>query len=117
MVHVAVHADRAAVHDAPDAGVRRGFDELPDRCRVDGPISVGRDARRPVDGREVIHDGDALDGFGERRIVPKVSLHHVDAGGSEVGGGRGVADQRPDGLCPRERSRQVAAREAGGSGD
>ena len=50
-----------------DAGARRGLDELADRGGVDGAIGVGRNARLPVDRRDVIDDVDSRDGGVERR--------------------------------------------------
>ena len=76
MLDVAVDADRAAVHDAADAGPCRLLDELANGRGVDRAIGVGREAGLPVDRGDVIDDVDpstAVASVAASRRSPTVS--------------------------------------------
>ena len=117
MVDVPVHADGTAVHDPAHARGGRGLDELAHRRAIGGAIGLGGHASRPVDGGDVVDDGDTVDGFLERPGIPDISLQHLDARGFQVSRPRRVTHERADRLCRGESAGQVASREAGRAGD
>ena len=107
MLDVAVDADRAAVHDAPDARGGRGLDEPADGGRVDGPVGLGRNARltgrsRRCGTRRRRRRRPARAPAGSRRS-PRTSSMPAAARSGRVGR---VAHQRADRLP----SRRAAAR-------
>ncbi len=69
MFDVAVHADRAAVHDAPNAGAGRGVDQIAHSGGVDRAIRRLRNAGLPVDGGDVVDDLDILHRARERGAI------------------------------------------------
>ena len=118
MLDIAVHADRAAVHQPLNPGVGRGFDQRAHRRRVDGAVRRGWDSRLPVHGRDVIDHVDVLHGAGERRVILQRPEGRFDAGALQFSRLRVLPHQRAHRIAASgQRSRQVAACEAGGAGD
>ena len=70
---VAVHADRAAMDDAPHAGRRGRFDDRADRFRVDGVIRAFRKSCLPIQRRDVVDDVDGLGRAADRAGIAKVA--------------------------------------------
>jgi hypothetical protein len=119
MVHVAVDANRAAVHHSSNAGSGRGFDEMADGGAVHRAVGLGRDARRTVNRRDVVHDVDAGDRRFEGRAIAQVARRQLDPGGCQLVR-RGLIAHQGTHLarlvrCLCQCSRQMAAGKAGGA--
>src|SRR5262249_31914085 len=60
VLDIAVDSDGAALHHAPDPGAGGLFDELANGDRVDSAVGLERQARLPIDRRDVVNDLDPL---------------------------------------------------------
>jgi hypothetical protein len=118
MLDVAVHADRAAVHDAPYTSGGGGFNETADRGRVHRPIGLGPEAGLSVDRSDVVDDVSIARRPAQRVRVGEIARDELDPGSRQVPGRVGVPDQRADCVAAaRQRTREVSTRETGRAGD
>ncbi len=79
MLDVAVHADRAAVHDASNAGDSRGVNEMADGSGIDRAVGCLRNAGLPIHRGDVIHDLDILHRARERGAILERADDRLDA--------------------------------------
>src|SRR5262249_32812917 len=80
-------------------------------------IRVVRNARLPVDGRNVVHDVHAVHGGANRSRVADVAEREVHAGLGKPRGATLVTHEGADPMTPgREPAREVAAGKARGAG-
>ena len=107
MLDVAVDADRAAVHDAADAGARGRVDHVRGCGRVDGAVDLVAEAGLPVHRGDVIDDVDAVGRGSQRVAIAQVARHQRDPGLFQRRGCRR--------LDPHQRGHHVAARREGAS--
>ncbi len=118
MLHVAVHADRAAMDEPTDAGSCGRFDQPLDSAGVDVTIHLVPQSRFAVHRRDVIDDVCPGRGFGERFRATQIAGDEIDAGGAQIGRAALVADERADLLAARrQRAREMPARKPGRAGD
>jgi hypothetical protein len=111
MLDIAVDADRAAVHDAGDAGARRRLDDRFHGGRVHRPVGLVGQARLPVHRRDVIDDLDIRRGGGDRRGVAKIAANQRDPRLFERRHRRALAaDQGGHGVAPRHQRAPGAPR-------
>src|SRR5262249_33842039 len=117
MLDVPVHADRAAMNDAPHARTLCGLNDETDRGRVHGPVVAGRETCGAVKRRDVEHDIDALDGASDPRRPPGVAAAAPPSPPTEIARSRATATERPPlNAGSGKPSRQPAACEAGCAG-
>ena len=120
MLDVAVDADRAAVHHAPDAGARpRPRRASPTAVGVDGAVGVRRKPGLPVDRGDVIDDVDARRRRARARARSRRSPDdQLDARRVERAGARPASrtSARTVVAARGQRAREVAAGEAGRAG-
>jgi hypothetical protein len=118
MLDIAVHANGAAMYQAPDARGCGRLDQIAHRSRVDGAIGRSRKSRLPVDRRDVIHDLDVLGRAIQRGTIVKIADRRLDAAAYESLCLRRRPHERAHvvtTLC--KHARQMAAREAAGAGN
>ena len=92
-------------------------DQRTDGSRVHRAVDAVVEAGGAIERGDVVDDVDAIDGARERRGVGEIAGDELDPGQRRHGLPR-IADQRPHAIAsPRERPRQMAAREPGRAGD
>ena len=118
LLDVAVHADRAAMHEAADACLDRRIEQVLHRRSVDLPEQPGLDPLLPVQRSDMINQIDAAHRLAQRRRIAKVALDDLDAKLRQRRGPGRVPDQRPNrGIVRRQPADERPAGEAGGTGD
>src|SRR5690606_8733098 len=113
-LHVTVHADRAAVHDASRTGGCGRLEERHDSQRVDRAVGFGRQPGLPIQGGDVVDDLAASHGAGQVGAVREVAFDDLELVPKCGGYALRIAHQGTH-RVPRfeECARQVAAGEAG----
>ena len=84
MLDVAMHANRAAVDNPPNAGRGGGIDQIAHGRGVDRAVRGRRNAGLPVYGGDVIDHFDVAYGARKRRTILERADHRFDARGFQI---------------------------------
>ncbi len=117
LLDVAVHTDRAAVHDALHVFGRRGMYQRADRVRIHRAVHLVFQPRFAVHRRNVVDDLHVAAGLAQRRLGAHIAFDEIDPRVVQGRRAAGIAHQRADVVAAAgERTGEMAASEPGGAG-